>query len=145
MPGLYPGSPALATRVLGRSTNHLFCDIDPESAQTLRSYTDFLAVRVAEDDGVATIALEAERAKLNPSEVLVVIDPVEPLERITPASMTSVELAGSLARNAYRVFYWYGHFDVKSLPRPNWFTFRFWERSVRMRTRQLRRAPAPAH
>ena len=52
MPDVYPGSPLLATRVLGQNADHIFCDIDPESAANLRSATAGLDAQVIEADGV---------------------------------------------------------------------------------------------
>ena len=46
------------------------------------------------------------------ADVLVHIDPYEPHGRVTPDGMTSVELAASLARRGYRVFYWYGYDSI---------------------------------
>jgi hypothetical protein len=62
-----------------------------------------------EADGVSTIRNEADGTRLNPSEVLVHIDPYDPHERLTSDSMTPVELAADLAGRGYRVFYWYGY------------------------------------
>jgi len=42
-PGVYPGSPALALQALGQSAIYLFCDVDPESAASLRIATSGFA------------------------------------------------------------------------------------------------------
>jgi 23S rRNA A2030 N6-methylase RlmJ len=117
MPGIYPGSPALAMRALGIGANYLFCDRDPESVRDLREAGAGLRVRVVEADGVSTIRREADDAKSNPSEILVHIDPYDPFERLTPESLTPVELAGALAARGYRVVYWYGY---ESLNKRGW-------------------------
>jgi len=38
-PGVYPSSPALALQALRQSAIYLFCDVDPESAASLRTAT----------------------------------------------------------------------------------------------------------
>ncbi|MCX6992805.1 MAG: 23S rRNA (adenine(2030)-N(6))-methyltransferase RlmJ [Kiritimatiellaeota bacterium] len=112
MPGTYPGSSLLAIRVLGKNASYVFCDIDPDSSRSLREVATDLDVRVIAQDGVSTIAREAEFATFDPSGVLVHIDPFEPHERMAPDSMTPVELAASLARKGFRIFYWYGYDEV---------------------------------
>ena len=106
---MYPGSPSLAMRALGQGASYLFCDTDPESAQSLRNAAGHTDIRVIEEDGVSTIRREAAFTGVSPSAVLVHIDPCDPHERLTPDGMTPVELAASLAGRGYRVFYWYGY------------------------------------
>lgn len=108
-PGMYPGSPSLAMRALGRGAGYLFCDTDPESVQSLRTAGAEIGIRVVQDDGVSTIRREAASAGVKPSDVLVHIDPYDPHERRTPDGMTPVELAALLAGRGYRIFYWYGY------------------------------------
>src|SRR5262249_20158287 len=50
-PGSYPGSPSLALQALGQNATYLFCDIDPESASTLRAATAGFDARVIEAKG----------------------------------------------------------------------------------------------
>jgi hypothetical protein len=116
-PGIYPGSPALAMRGLGKRASYLFCDRDSETARDLRNAGADHRVRVVEADGGATILREANDQSVNPSDVLVHIDPFEPHERLTSGSMTPVELAAELAERGYRVFYWYGY---ESLDERGW-------------------------
>jgi hypothetical protein len=111
-PGFYPGSPALALQTLGLSSTYLFCDVDPESAETLRTATAGFAALVLETDGVSAIYNEAQLARVKPEDVLVHIDPFDPHERVTSRSQTPVELAALLARTGYRLFYWYGYNSV---------------------------------
>jgi 23S rRNA A2030 N6-methylase RlmJ len=96
--GTYLGSPALAMRALGQGANYFFCDRDAESAEELREAGRTFNVRVVEADGVSTIRNEANRAELNPPDVLVHIDPYDPFERLTSDSLTPVELEKSAAR-----------------------------------------------
>jgi len=96
-------------QALGKTTTYLFCDVDPESAATLRAITAGFEARVIEADGVSAIYREAQLARVDPGDVLVHIDPVDPYERVTGHSQTPVELAAWLARAGYRLFYWYGY------------------------------------
>jgi 23S rRNA A2030 N6-methylase RlmJ len=108
-PGVYLGSPALAMQTLGKNATYLFCDVDPESAATLRMATAGFEARVIEADGVSAIYREAQLARFNPGDVLIHIDPFDSYERATDQSKTPVELAAWLARSGYRLFYWYGY------------------------------------
>jgi 23S rRNA A2030 N6-methylase RlmJ len=108
-PGIYPGSPSLALRALGHGASYLFCDCDAASARALRDAGSGSRVRVVEGDGVSTIRNEADGPSLNPSDILVHIDPFDPFERLTPDSLTPLELAAALAERGYRVVYWYGY------------------------------------
>jgi hypothetical protein len=108
-PGVYPGSPTLALQALGQSAAYLFCDVDPESTADLRTATTGSAARVIEGDGVSAIYQEARLTRVDPTDVLVHIDPYDPYERVTNQSQTPVELAAWLARAGYRLFYWYGY------------------------------------
>jgi 23S rRNA A2030 N6-methylase RlmJ len=108
-PGTYPGSASLAMRELGFAADYLFCEIAPASAQSLRRAGSHLGIRVVEEDGVSAVHRETAVAGLRPAEVLVHIDPFEPLERARSDSMTSVELAAHLVTSGYRLFFWYGY------------------------------------
>jgi len=107
MPGLYPGSPTLAVRALGEEAGYIFCDIDPESAASLRTAVEGFQAAVLEEDGVSAIDHQVELARVDPSSVLVTIDPFDPHERFDPNGKTPLELAASLAAAGYRVFFWY--------------------------------------
>jgi len=113
VPGLYPGSATLAMRALGTSATYVLCDVDPESAATLRAAGAGLDVRVVDTDGVSAIEREAHLARVNARDVLVHVDPFDPFERVTPDSKTPVELAGWLADAGYRLMYWYGYDSVE--------------------------------
>jgi 23S rRNA A2030 N6-methylase RlmJ len=116
-PGIYPGSSALAMRGMGKNASYLFCDRDPDTARDLREAGAHHRVRVVEGDGVSTILREANDHSVNPSDVLVHIDPFDPHERLTSDAMTPVELAAALAARGYRVLYWYGY---ESLDERGW-------------------------
>lgn len=112
MPGIYPGSPLLATRALGRKASYIFCDIDPESAASLRAKVSHLNARIIENDGVSAISRKAQRAQVAPPDILILIDPFQPNERLTPGSQTPLELAASLATTGYRLIFWYAYFTL---------------------------------
>jgi len=114
IPGTYPGSAALASRVLGSGCRYLLCDLDPESAESLRAmgHDHRLDLRVVEGDGVSTIQREAAITNARPADVFVHIDPYDPFERSTPDAWTPIELAGELAARGYRLLYWYGYESV---------------------------------
>ena len=113
MPNVYPGSPLLATRALGQNATYIFCDIDPESAASLRKTMAALNARVIEADGVSTIDREIRLLQANPADVLVLIDPFDPHERWSPDSKTPIELAASLAAAGHRLFFWYAYDTVE--------------------------------
>jgi 23S rRNA A2030 N6-methylase RlmJ len=110
-PGIYPGSSALARRELGTAARYLLCDLDADSAESLRvmGRDHCLDLRVVQSDGVSVIVSAANVNDARPSDVLVHIDPFDPFERSTPDALTPIALAGELARRGYRVFYWYGY------------------------------------
>jgi 23S rRNA A2030 N6-methylase RlmJ len=107
MPGLYPGSPTLAMQALGHDASYIFCDIDPDSAASLRTAVAGYQAAVIEADGILAIIDYANDTSFNPATVLVHIDPFDPWQHSTPDSMTSLELAASLAATGCRVFFWY--------------------------------------
>jgi 23S rRNA (adenine2030-N6)-methyltransferase len=113
LPGVYPGSPTLAMRALGKSARYVFCDIDSESAATLRDAAAGFDARIIEANGVSAITREAQLKHGDMGDVLVHIDPFDPYERSRPDGKTPVELACWLARNGCRLFYWYGYDSVE--------------------------------
>ena len=114
-PGIYPGSAALASRVLGANCRYLLCELDPASADSLRTmgHALNLELRVVEGDGISAIRLESAICDLPPDGILVHVDPFDPFERSTSDGLTPIELAGDLAASGYRVFYWYGYESIE--------------------------------
>jgi hypothetical protein len=112
MPGKYPGSAGLAMAVLGNAAQYVFCDIDPESAATLESVGAAFNAKVITGDGISAMEHECLAGTINPSDVLVHIDPFDADERSIATGKTPVELAAWLARAGYRVLYWYGYDDI---------------------------------
>ena len=92
---------------------YIFCDIDPESAASLRTAIASLDARVIEADGVSAITREVQLARVDPADVMVHIDPFEPHERWMPNSKTPLELVGWLADAGYRVFFWYRYDSIE--------------------------------
>ena len=108
-PDVYPGSSMIAIQSLGTKADYLFCDLDPESIETLKEAATGVNAQVIERDGVSTIGKESELKRVYAGDVFVHIDPFDPHQRLTPDSRTPIELAGHLAKAGYRVFYWYGY------------------------------------
>jgi hypothetical protein len=96
-------------QILGQTATYLFCDVDPESAASLRAATIDFQAQIIEGDGVSAIYHEAQLARAEPEDVLIHIDPYDPYERVTDQSQTPVELAAWIACAGYRLFYWYGY------------------------------------
>jgi hypothetical protein len=113
LPGTYPGSPLLATRALGQDAGYIFCDVDPESAASLRKTVGGYHACIIEADGVSAVADYAKKTDTDPATVLVHIDPFDPLERFSPGSISSLELAAWLANGGYRVLFWYCYDSAK--------------------------------
>ena len=106
-PPLYPGSALQAMTVLGNDTAYLLCDLDPASAQDLRSWAACLGLddcKVAERDAMAAV-----REWLpEPSPTVVHIDPFDPFAR-AEGSPSAVELAAEVANAGHLLVYWYGY------------------------------------
>ena len=101
MPGIYPGSPRLAMRALGQEARYIFCDIDPKSAASLRIAVAGLHAHVFEGDGVSVISHEAQLGRVDPAEVLVVIDPFNPYVLLGLARVDFEQENFGSSRDAY--------------------------------------------
>ncbi|MBN2041288.1 MAG: 23S rRNA (adenine(2030)-N(6))-methyltransferase RlmJ [Spirochaetes bacterium] len=109
MPGKYPGSSVLAVKILGKKAGYLLCDMDSESTYSLNEvFADFDA-EIIEKDGISAIQNRSDSSELNPSEILIHIDPFNPYERVAEGTMNSFELAVSLIKKGFRILYWYGY------------------------------------
>ncbi len=108
----YPGSSSLAIQTLGAQAAYLLCDTDLESVESLQAATVGLNAEVLRADGVSVIAEAAQETKVDPQDILVHIDPFDPQERLSADALTPIELAGMLAKEGYRLFYWYGYDSV---------------------------------
>jgi hypothetical protein len=107
---IYPGSPLLAMSELASGTTYTFCDLDPESQGDLHTWADRLGltgnVTVVDVDGITT--LHEALADIDPTELLVHIDPFDPWKR-GPAGLSAVDLAVEIAECGARLVYWYGY------------------------------------
>lgn len=105
-PSLYPGSALQAMTALGDGSAYLLCDLDPESAQDLRTWASRLELgdcEVAEGDGMVAV-----REWLEDSLPAVVhIDPFDPFARQDGPS--AIELATEVADAGHALVYWYGY------------------------------------
>jgi hypothetical protein len=115
-PEIYLGSAALASRMLGADCRYLLCDLDPASADSLRTmgHAYNLELRVVEGDGISTIRQQSANCDPPCSDIFVNVDPFDPFERRTPDALTPIELAGDLAASGYRLFYWYGYESIEN-------------------------------
>lgn len=106
-PAVYPGSALQAMTLLGNDASFLLCDLDPASAQNLRSWAARLGLKdceVAERDRMATV-----REWLpGRTRTVVHIDPFDPFSH--PEGVPSaIELAGEVAEAGHTLVYWYGY------------------------------------
>jgi 23S rRNA (adenine2030-N6)-methyltransferase len=111
-PGKYPGSASLAMHIIGDRARYTLCDIDSASAENLKRESVSLDAQVLVEDGMTAICRQASLTT-DPENILICIDPYDPFERTAQNSPNSVELAISLARAGFRVFYWYGYDNIK--------------------------------
>ena len=111
LPGIYPGSPLLAMRALGRQASYIFCDTDPQSVGSLRDGVAQMRAQVIEADGVSAVGQMARQSNSKPDQIFVLIDPFLPNKRVTPESQTPLELAADLAAAGYRLMFWYAYFE----------------------------------
>jgi len=110
-PTSFPGSALLAMRMLGDDAEYLLCDLDPESAASLRAAAAELGLSereaVREADGMTTVVEEARRLKDESEDVVVTIDPFQPFE--IAGGISALELAAGLIEDGFKVIYWYGY------------------------------------
>ena len=109
MPGTYPGSALIALLSLGPCARYLLCDTDQTSAESLRRAAGSLDCTVLGRDGLGAIQEALDKRSVVPDQVLVHIDPFDPFETASAAAPSAITLAGALAREGFRVCYWYGY------------------------------------
>lgn len=105
-PSTYPGSTLQAMRLLGDDCSYLLCDLDPSSAEDLRTWARRLGLtrcEVAQRDGMAAVGAWLQE----PAQLVVHIDPFDPFER-TDGGLSAVELAARVAGAGHTLVYWYG-------------------------------------
>ncbi|MGH3385256.1 MAG: hypothetical protein ACRDO1_11800 [Nocardioidaceae bacterium] len=105
-PSLYPGSALQAMTLLGDDCSYLLCDVDPVSADDLRTWGHRLQLsqcEVAERDGMAAV-----RELLQSRNATVVhIDPFDP-DRREDGGRSAVEVASEVGEAGHTLVYWYG-------------------------------------
>ena len=107
----YPGSALQAMTLLGDTSEYLFCDVDPVSADDLRLWGRNLELsrcQVVERDGM--IAVVEWLGTCVGSRCVVHIDPFDPFAA-QPGGLSAVQLAGQVAESGSVLVYWYG-FDT---------------------------------
>ena len=106
-PGFYPGSAEIAMRVLGRETQFLFCDTDPESVQSLRDSARELGIpRVRCENRDGQVELWNELAHLDAARASRLFAHLDPWSCLTPSpenGRTGLDLFRELGRKGARV------------------------------------------
>ena len=111
---VYPGSPLIAMTLLrDRAEDFLFCDIDPDSLDTIRQCARQFglaedAVRTEERDGIAVLsdslsALSDDEAAATFAHV----DPYDP-SALSDNGVTSIDVFARLAHRQAKAMLWYG-------------------------------------
>jgi len=113
-PSRYPGSPALALRILGpNGTRFRFCDLDPESLDSIAAEAERLGiererVRLEARDGIEAVGAWVDGlAAGDRSHALVHVDGYWPF-RPSPCGRSCADLFAQLARAGVRAVLWYG-------------------------------------
>ena len=105
----YPGSPYVAMSLLDRATtDYVFADTDGESIQSIADAATELGIAptrlaLVHGDGVAALT---ERLSQWGDETFVMVDPFEPLMRISNG-VSSIELVCNLATRGIKTLLWY--------------------------------------
>ena len=106
-PSMYPGSALQAMTILGAGCDYRLCDLDPGSAQDLRSWARRLGLQnceILERDGMTAV----QEWLPDPISTMVHLDPFDPLER-QPRGPSAIELASDVAEAGHTLVYWYGY------------------------------------
>ena len=104
----YPGSALQAMTLLGDTSEYLFCDVDPVSADDLRHWGRNLELsrcQVVEHDGMTAVAEWLDTCA--GSRRVVHIDPFDPFAA-QPGGLSAVQLAGHVSESGSVLVYWYG-------------------------------------
>lgn len=108
----YPGSPAIAMRLLGGRAAYLFCDTDGASLDDIRADAGRLAipgqcVRCVHEDGVRSVEGHWDEVVSAPGRTLMLVDPYEPTAG--PVGSRPIDLVAKAAAAAVPVILWYGY------------------------------------
>jgi 23S rRNA A2030 N6-methylase RlmJ len=113
-PVQYPGSAMLAMLLLGRTSDYVLCDTDPESVASLRDAAERTGLvdqtRIVEGDGRAALWSEASAAP-DVQTWAVHIDPFDAFGAGPSGAPSAVALARGLAEKGALISYWYGYDD----------------------------------
>ncbi|MFI5954137.1 hypothetical protein [Cryptosporangium sp. NPDC051539] len=104
----YPGSALQAMTLLGDTSEYLFCEVDPVSADDLRRWGRDLELsrcQVVERDGMTAVAEWLDTCA--GSHCVVHIDPFDPFAA-QPGGLSAVQLAGQVSESGSALVYWYG-------------------------------------
>jgi 23S rRNA A2030 N6-methylase RlmJ len=113
-PGMYPGSPSIAMALLEGNASFLFCDIDAESINDIRSRATELGlssqtVSVKHTDGIPALASALSHLSNREAlSTLTFIDPYRPLDR-SANGLNSVQLMFLLGSVGVKTVLWYGY------------------------------------
>jgi 23S rRNA A2030 N6-methylase RlmJ len=107
-----PGGPLVAMDVLGNAAEYLFCDLDPDSSESIRRVAASRGIRTARvlaADGMesAHVAIATREA----ASVVVFVDPFDH-HAAGPSGMSALDLALEVARAGARLVYWYGYSTI---------------------------------
>lgn len=108
----YPGSPAIAMRLLGERAAYLFCDTDGVSLDDIQADAGRLAipgrcVRCVRGDGVTSIEEHWDEVIASPERTLMHVDPYEPAAG--PVGSRPIDLVAKAAAAGVSVVLWYGY------------------------------------
>lgn len=111
-PPSYPGSALLAMRLLRDGAEYVLCDVDAGSVSSLNQAAAALGlshrVRCTRRDGLAVIRETSHDYKGDPADVLVHIDPFDPVDETQPG-LSAVSLASELIGRGFKLIFWYGY------------------------------------
>jgi 23S rRNA A2030 N6-methylase RlmJ len=115
--GVCPGSAVVAMDALGVPAGYVLCDMDPESAETLRSAAKESGlegrVEVVESDGMTEVARRVLGGTASSAaRSLVFVDPFEP-EAVGPSGLSALSLTDELIKAGVPTVYWYGYSSPK--------------------------------
>jgi 23S rRNA (adenine2030-N6)-methyltransferase len=108
-----PGGPLVAMTVLGDTAEYLFCDLDDNSARSVRELATQRGVhsaRVLITDGLE--AVRDELGRHDPATVVVFIDPFDH-HAVGPTGLSALDLAVEAAQSRAALVYWYGYDSVE--------------------------------